>query len=344
MRRVVLLAVLVLAAAGVLLGVVAYRVLTPYKGYAAGQQFVDIPAGSSPRAIGDRLVRSGVVRDRIAFRVALRLSARDRALKAGEYRFDRATSALAVVDKLARGDVYLQPLTIREGLTIAEMAKLFAVKGFGSARDFLEAASDPTAIRDLDPRAPDLEGYLFPDTYNLPRRVDARELVHQMVGRFKTVFDERLRQRVTGNGQTVRELVTLASLVEKETGQEHERSLVAAVFANRLEKGIGLYSDPTIIYALTKTGRYKGNLSRADLQLDSPYNTYKYPGLPPGPIAAPGRASLHAALQPASVDYLYFVSRNDGSHVFAHTLDEHNKNVQEYQVRYFRGRRATGKK
>lgn len=342
MRRLLLLTVLAVGAVGVLLGVIGYRVLSPYKGYAADEQFVDIPAGSSPRAIGDRLVESGVVRDPIAFRIAVRLSARDRALKAGEYRFDRPASALAVVDKLARGDVYLRPLTMPEGLTMGEMAELFEAKGFGSARDFLRAASDPAPIHDLDPSAPDLEGYLFPDTYNLPRRVEAQQLVGQMVERFKAVFDERMRARVTGNGQTVRELVTLASLVEKETGQEHERSLVAAVFVNRLEKGIGLYSDPTIIYALTKSGRYKGNLSRADLRLDSPYNTYKYPGLPPGPIAAPGRASLNAALQPASVDYLYFVSRNDGSHVFAHTLDEHNKNVREYQVRYFRERRSKG--
>ncbi|MPZ19823.1 MAG: endolytic transglycosylase MltG [Luteitalea sp.] len=342
MRRWLLLTLLVFAAVGVLLGVIAYRVVTPYKGYAADEQFVDIRAGSSQRAIGDRLVESGVVRDRIAFRVAVRLGARGRALKAGEYRFGRPASMLEVVDKLARGDVYLRPLTIPEGLTIAEMATLFNAKGFGAEQHFLEAASDPTPIRDLDPDARDLEGYLFPDTYNLPRRVDARELVNQMVGRFKAVFDDRMRARVSGSGQTVRELVTLASMVEKETGQDHERSLVAAVFANRLQKGIGLYSDPTIIYALTKTGRYEGNLSRADLRLDSPYNTYKYPGLPPGPIAAPGRASLTAALEPASVDYLYFVSRNDGSHVFAHTLDEHNKNVREYQVRYFRERRGKG--
>ncbi|MPY88512.1 MAG: endolytic transglycosylase MltG [Luteitalea sp.] len=335
MRRLLLWAVLILAVVGIVGGAIAYRVLTPYKGYQANEQFVDIPAGSAPRAIGNRLVQSGVVRDRVAFEVAWRLGARDRALKAGEYRFDQPLSALAVADKLARGDVYLRPLTFPEGWTMIEMAQLFEEKGFGGKREFLQAAADPVPIHDLDPHAPDLEGYLFPDTYNLPRRVDAPALVGQMVARFRAVFDEAVRAQVAASGHTVRELVTLASLVEKETGQADERSLVAAVFVNRLEMGMGLYSDPTIIYALRKAGRYRGNLSRADLRLDSPYNTYKYPGLPPGPIAAPGRASLGAALEPASVDYLYFVSRNDGSHVFARTLEEHNKNVQEYQVRYF---------
>src|SRR2546422_8520100 len=160
-----------------------------------------------------------------------------------------------------------------------------------------------------------------------------------MVGRFRTAFPETLRQEAQSQGLTTRRVATLASLVEKETGKPEERPLVAAVYRNRHRIGMGMQADPTVIYALQKAGRYDGNIRRADLDFDSPYNTYRYPGLPPGPIASPGQASLEAAADPADADYLYFVSRNDGSHEFARTLDEHNRNVQKYQVRYFREKR-----
>jgi UPF0755 protein len=160
-----------------------------------------------------------------------------------------------------------------------------------------------------------------------------------MVAQFDRALTPEIRRQAAARGLNVRELVTLASLVEKETGKAEERPLVAAVYWNRLQVGMGLQCDPTVIYALERTGRYTGNLTRADLQFDSPYNTYRYAGLPPGPIAAPGQASLEAASQPANVPYLYFVSRNDGSHAFASTLDEHNRNVQEYQIQFFRQRR-----
>jgi peptidoglycan lytic transglycosylase G len=161
-----------------------------------------------------------------------------------------------------------------------------------------------------------------------------------MVAEFEKELAPDLRARATARGLSVRELVTLASIVEKETGTPEERPLVAAVYTNRLRIGMGLQCDPTVIYALERAGRYDGNIRRGDLTIDSPYNTYRYPGLPPGPIAAPGRASLEAAASPASVSYLYFVSRNDGSHVFASTLDEHNRNVRQFQIQYFRDKRA----
>jgi len=245
-----------------------------------------------------------------------------------------------VVDKIARGDVYMSPLTFREGLTMREMAALFEERGFGSAKDFLKAAAREELIRDIDPQAPDLEGYLFPDTYTLPRRTTAAELVDRMVDRFEKALTPEIRAKAAARGLSVRQLVTLAALVEKETAKPEERPLVAAVYANRIKIGMGLQCDPTVIYALERAGRYTGNLTRADLQFDSPYNTYRYAGLPPGPIAAPGQASLEAAAEPADVPYLYFVSRNDGSHVFATTLDEHNRNVHEWQVRYFRERQG----
>ena len=312
------------------------RLIEPYRGYSEPEVFVDIPAGVGPSAIGERLVGAGVVRDRLVFRAAVMVSGRARQLKAGEYRFTDAMHPLDVVDRIARGDVYRRQLTFREGLTLMEMAQVFEERGFGSAEDFRKAAQNASLVKDLDPAAPDLEGYLFPETYALARGTSAAELVTQMVDGFKNVLTNDVRSAASAGGLSVRQLVTLASLVEKETGTPDERPLVAAVYANRLKIGMGMQADPTVIYALQKAGKYNGNLRREDLQLDSPYNTYRYAGLPPGPIASPGRASIVASAKPAAVDYLYFVSKNDGTHVFASTLAEHNKNVFEWQVLYFR--------
>jgi len=311
----------------------------PYKGYADSEQFVEIPPGSGTAAIARRLADAGVVTDVNTFRLALWVTGQGRRLQAGEYRFDHPLSARQVAEKIGRGEVYVHPITFREGLTIKQMAELYESKGFGPAKDFVDAAKNAALVQAIDPAAKDLEGYLFPDTYALPRHATADQLVARMVASFTKALTPDLIEKAATNGQSVRQLVTLASIVEKETGKAEERPMVAAVYANRLKIGMGLQCDPTVIYALERAGRFNGNLTREDLQFDSPYNTYRYAGLPPGPIAAPGRASLEAAADPASVPYLYFVSRNDGSHAFASTLDEHNRNVQEYQVKYFRDRR-----
>jgi UPF0755 protein len=230
-------------------------------------------------------------------------------------------------------------VTFPEGLTALEMSKIFESHRLGPASAFVDAARQPAAIHDVDPAARDLEGYLFPETYAIPRKIDASKLVTQMVSAFERALTPQMREAAAARQLTVRQLVTLASIVEKETAKAEERPLVAAVYVNRLRLGMPLQCDPTVIYALTRAGRYDGNLHKVDLSYDSPYNTYRYPGLPPGPIASPGRAALEAAAQPADVDYLYFVSRNDGSHEFARTLAEHNRNVLKYQVQYFRGLR-----
>jgi UPF0755 protein len=311
----------------------------PFKGYADAETFVEIVPGSNPQSMGRALSDAGVIENALAFRIAVWLEGAGRRLQAGEYRFDAPMTPRAVVDRIVRGDVFLRPVTFREGLTIRQMAAIFEEKGFGTADEFVAAASKTGPIRELDPRAPDLEGYLFPDTYTLPRRTTADELVAHMVSRFETALTPEARQQAASRGLSVRELVTLASLVEKETAKAEERPLVAAVYANRLKVGMGMQCDPTVIYALERASRYTGNLTRADLQFDSPYNTYRHAGLPPGPIAAPGQASLEAAANPAAVPYLYFVSRNDGTHAFATTLTEHNRNVFEYQIRSFRERR-----
>lgn len=310
----------------------------PYRNYVGPDVFVEIPSGASTDAIGQQLIEAGIVRDWFLFRFAVWRSGRVRGLRAGQYRFDRAMTPEEVVGKLAAGDVYLWPITFPEGLTISDMALLFEQSGFGTAESFRAAAGSPGLIAELDPSARDLEGYLFPDTYALPRHANAAMLVRLMTERFMKAFPESLRREAQSLGLTVRQAVTLASMVEKETGREDERPLVAAVYLNRLRVGMGLQCDPTVIFALRKAGLYNGNLTRENLTFDSPYNTYRYAGLPPGPIAAPGRASLEATVRPADVAYRYFVSRNDGTHVFAATLDAHNRNVRQYQLARSRNR------
>jgi UPF0755 protein len=310
----------------------------PYKGYDGPEQFVEVPAGAGPSAIGRRLAQAGVVRDELSFRTALWRSGQARRLQAGEYRFERPMSAREVIDKLARGDVFLRSITFPEGLTIRQMAEIYHREGFGPAADFVRAARTVSLIRDVDGEAQDLEGYLFPSTYALPRKATAEQLVDRMVTAFRDALAPELVERAATRGLSVRQLVALASLVEKETGKPEERPVIAAVYSNRLKVSMPMQADPTVIYAIERAGRYDGNLTREDLRFDSPYNTYRYPGLPPGPIASPGRASLEAAANPADVPYIFFVSRNDGSHIFSTTLDEHNKNVFEYQVKPFKGK------
>jgi UPF0755 protein len=327
---------LVLLAAGAYAAWLAFGITRPYKGYSEAEKFVEVPQGSGPSSIGKRLLDAGVIQDTLSFRVELARSGSGRKLQAGEYRFDRPMTVRDVVAKLARGDVYLLPITFREGLTIRQMGEIFEAKGFGPAAEFVTAAANARLAASFDPGARDLEGYLFPDTYALPRSATATQLVARMVEGFEKALTPEVRTRAAARGLDVRKLVTLASIVEKETGKAEERPLVAAVYSNRLKIGMGLQCDPTVIFALERAHRYDGNLTRDDLHFDSPYNTYKYAGLPPGPIASPGRASLEAAANPADAPYLYFVSRNDGSHAFASTLEEHNHNVFEYQVKAFR--------
>ncbi|HVT48833.1 MAG TPA: endolytic transglycosylase MltG [Vicinamibacterales bacterium] len=335
-KRLFFLFAFVLVAAGGLAAWTYHRATTPYRGFSDMERFVQIPSGTGVAGIAERLADAGVIPDPITFQVAARLTRADRHLQAGEYRFADAASPLDVLRRVARGDVYTRSVTFREGLTIAEMADVFAGSGLGTADDFVRAAGDGALVADLDPDARTLEGYLFPDTYALARDAGAVGTVHAMLDRFRRAFDAPLRAEAAADELSPRELVTLASLVEKETASPAERPIVAAVYRNRLKRGMPLQCDPTVIYALMQAGRWHGNITRADLQIDSPFNTYRHPGLPPGPIASPGRASLEAAAHPADVPYLYFVSRNDGTHAFATTLAEHSRNVARWQVRYFR--------
>ncbi len=341
MKRALVFLVALAVLAGLGVAATLYRRTSePYKGYAEAEQFVLIEPGSGTRAIGERLIQAGVVRNDATFRAALWRTGRARSLQAGEFRFDRPMTPTEVIGKIARGEVHNRRITFPEGLTVQEMARIYEQQGFGRAAAFVEAAREASLVRDIDPSAGDLEGYLFPETYSMPRDTTAARLVQLMVGRFRQLFTPEMQQAGQAVGLTPRQVVTLASLVEKETAVPAERPIVAGVYLNRLKIGMGMQADPTVIYALQRAGRYDGNLRRDDLSFDSPYNTYRYPGLPPGPIASPGLASLKATVAPAQVDFLYFVSRNDGSHVFARTLAEHNENVRQHQVLYFREQRA----
>lgn len=328
MRRVIVLFVVLLAMAIGGGWALWQGVTAPYRGFAEAEIFVDLPQGSRTVDIARLLADAGVVRDPLTFRLAVRLADADRRLQAGEYRFLEAASPEQIITRLSRGDTYTRALTFPEGLNIRDMAAIFEKSGMGTATEFVTAANATALIADIDPDAGNLEGYLFPSTYALPRRAGAEGVVRAMVKEFR----KALGTEPLPSGMTARELVALASIVEKETAQGSERPVVAGVYANRLRIGMPLQCDPTVIYAMMLNKTWNGNIRKTDLAMDSPYNTYKYAGLPPGPIASPGKGSLDAARHPADVKYLYFVSRNDGTHVFAATLAEHNRNVREFQL------------
>jgi UPF0755 protein len=293
-------------------------------------QSLVVVQGSGVADIGRQLHALGLVRHPEIFRGLVVLRGDTGRLRAGEYELTGRMSLDDVVTKLVKGDVVRRFLTFPEGSDIEEMARLAAARGL-AMEDFVEAARDPAPIRDLDPDATDLEGYLFPDTYEITKRPDpAADVVARMVKRFRAVVTPEL-PRIQQSGMSLRKVVTLASVVELETARPEERPRIAAVFLNRLQKRMPLQTDPTVIFALKKAGSWDGNIRRGDLDIDSPYNTYRYPGLPPGPIASPGRDAILAVLQPAPVRDLYFVSRNDGSHQFSENLDDHNRAVTQYQ-------------
>lgn len=286
-----------------------------------------IPRGAGVRQIGALLAEQGVLQDDIRYLIYLRLTGLGPKLQAGEYRFTPGMTLRQALDKMATGDVLHHFVTIAEGLHLQQIAAVFAQGDWVDANKFLGLARDRAFIRGLGLDVPTLEGYLFPDTYAMVRGVREDELLRQMVQRFQQVWESLPGKSASELNR--HQVLTLASIVEKETGQASERPLIARVFLNRLELGMPLQSDPTVIYGLGAT--FSGNLRRADLQDASPYNTYVIPALPPGPICSPGKAALEAVLQPAMAKALYFVSKNDGSHVFSNTLAEHNRAVRVYQ-------------
>jgi UPF0755 protein len=300
--------------------------------------------GFTTRRIAAELKAAGVIRSQEAF-ILWRYIHRGRSLKAGEYLFDKAANTVEIQKRLRRGDVYFHTVVVPEGYTMFDIARAIQDAGLGSADEFLRVAQSETElVADIDPNARSLEGYLFPETYEFSRMMTMHDMAAAMVKQFRSVASEvGLSSPLTAISEgtpvspSLHEIVTMASIVEKETSVPEERPNVASVYYNRLNKRIALAADPSIIYAELLAGTYQGALHHADMSFSSPYNTYRNAGLPPGPICNPGRSALEAALHPAQTDYYYFVADAQGHHRFARTMEEHNKNVIAYR-KAMRGR------
>jgi UPF0755 protein len=302
----------------------------PYRGF-AGREMVEIPPSTGAPAIADLLVARGVLAHRWPFLARYWMGRHRRRLKAGEYLFDRPSRPLDVYRKLVSGDVYLYSVVIPEGSDRFDIARILAERVAIEPANFMRRTEQTSPIHDLDPEAPTLEGYLFPDTYRFPRGVTADTVIATMLARFRHMMQTRFRDEIGSGTGNLRHVVTLASLVEKETPDPAERPVVAGVFTRRLQEGMLLQCDPTVIYAARLADRPVGTIRASDLNFDSAFNTYRRAGLPPGPIANPGEISLRAAFHPAAGDALYFVSNNHGGHVFSRTLAEHQHNVALYK-------------
>jgi UPF0755 protein len=314
---------------------------SPYKGYPEAARRVEVRKGQRTALILRQLQAAGVLRDEYVPLIYMKLLRSGDSLKAGLYEFNRPLSPVQVIEKLVRGDVVLKTVTIREGLDRFTVGRLFVAEGFGRQADWRKLTGDAELIRDIAPKAESLEGYLFPDTYKFNPGTAPRAIVQAMVQNFRKNFGSEMGYITTG--LDLHQTVTLASIVESEARLPPERPIVASVYLNRLHKHMLLDADPTVIYALKLAGRWNGNIRKPDLQIDSAYNTYRFTGLPPGPIANPGLASLRAAAAPAPTPFLYFVARHDGSHAFSSNIEEHNRNVELYQRQWFRDQRAAAR-
>jgi UPF0755 protein len=305
---------------------VTYQLKQPQGGNFPEERVIEIPKGTGSREIARLLAEKGVVSSRWLFLTARALRMRT-TLQAGEYAFSKPASIWEIFDRIARGDVRLYELRIPEGSNLFDIAEAVEALGMGTKEAFRVAASDPALIRDLDPEATSLEGYLFPSTYRLSRRTTPARITRLMTDQFRNVWKK------LGTPGKPREIVTLASLVEKETGIDEERPMVAGVYKNRLTRGIKLECDPTTIYAAILENRYRGKIYRSDLDNRHPYNTYQHEGLPPGPIANPGEASLRAAIAPAETENIFFVAKPDhsGGHIFSANIHEHSIAVAAYR-------------
>ncbi|MFQ5894756.1 MAG: endolytic transglycosylase MltG [Nitrospinota bacterium] len=303
---------------------------------------VEIPPGSSLRRISLLLAREGVIARPFLFRLLTRVEGQDRVLKAGEYELGPHLSPRQVLRKLARGEVIQHPVTIPEGSSLFEVARLVEGRHLLPPGRLLPLAMDPAVAKSLGVEASSLEGYLFPETYFFPKGMSARKVLRTMVEATRKVLTPEIRRRAEALGLGVHGALTLASIIEKETDLAEERPLVSAVFHNRLQRGMPLQGDPTVIYALKLAGRYRGKLGRGELAFDSPYNTYRHKGLPPGPIANSGLDSLRAALYPAPVPYLYFVAKEGGGHHFSRTIEEHRRAIARERRRASRTRERGG--
>jgi UPF0755 protein len=290
-------------------------------------QVITIPEGMSLKEVAGSLESKGIITNKTVFILWTRLMGNSRQIKAGEYRLSSDMEPIRIMEILTRGIIITYPVIIPEGLSIEQIGDILAANDLVDKTRFISLAHEPDILQKYGISGPSLEGYLYPDTYQFGRGLSPALIIDVMVKRFWEIM-EPYRKRIEALGMTVEEVVTLASIVEKETGRSEEMPVIAGVFLNRLRKGMRLDSDPTVIYGMND---FAGNLTRKDLLESTPYNTYVIRGLPPGPIANPGLASIKAVLYPAETDYLYFVSKNDGTHYFSRTIEEHNRAVRIYQ-------------
>jgi len=310
-------------------GVEAWRVISPTDTLSAGPRIVEIPAHEGVMGIARRLREADVVRSPEAFVALSVLRGSARALRAGEYEFPRETTTLGALRLLESGKVLLHLVLHPEGATVAELARALEQQRLARAADVTRVASDPAFLRSLGVEATSLEGYLFPDTYHFARGLTPEQILTRMVQRLRAKLTPDMLTRARERRLDIHQLLTLASIIEREAAVQEERPLISAVFWNRLEIGMPLQADPTVQYAV---GKERRALTRADLATDHPYNTYVRPGLPPGPIASPGVSAIEAALDPAPVKYLYFVASDDHRHHFSTTIGEHNAAVARYRL------------
>jgi UPF0755 protein len=311
-----------------LLGVLVFSESNRPLGSPRPVQIVTIPPGTAFTKVAHLLKAKGLLGPEWFFQMLGRVQQLDRKIIPGEYELHPGMRPTELLAKLVEGDVYQHSVTIPEGYNVVQIAEMLHQKGLADKHEILRLNRDSAFITSVNVMAPTLEGYLFPDTYRFARYMPPEFILRTFINRFHEMVTPELHAQAKAMGMTLQEVLTLASVVEKETGLASERSLVSGVFHNRLKKNIPLQSDPTVIYALEY---FDGNIRKEDLSVNSPYNTYRVRGLPPGPIANPGLAAIQAALYPTPSDFVYFVSRNDGSHKFSATLAEHNKAVDKYQ-------------
>ena len=323
------LIIIVCAAAGLIFELRIYAD-TPANVSTAQNAIFNVRPGQTLRATADNLQQANLVKSSWKFILIARIKGLEKHLKAGEYLLSAAMPPRQILEIMVKGAVNLHKLTVPEGYSIPQIAVLVENAKFGSKIDFIKTATDTVLANKNGIQAATFEGYLFPDTYFFPREVSMEQIVSTMVARFWTVFTDEWKGRAKDLGFTVHQIVTLASIIEKETGAAFERPIISSVFHNRLKKKMRLESDPTVIYGIEN---FDGNLTRNHLGTHTPYNTYKINGLPAGPIANPGRDSLEAALYPENSVFIYFVSKKDKTHYFSTNLKEHNQAVRKYQLK-----------
>ncbi|MFN2387951.1 MAG: endolytic transglycosylase MltG [Thermoanaerobaculia bacterium] len=322
-RRILRLLLLVLLLALVVVAYLSYRLEHPAGRENADEVTVVFETGTPTSQIFRRLEKEGVVEDARLVEIYYRVHRRATLLQAGEYRFTRPMAIDDVINRMGRGDVVKHVIVVPEGLTAEETFELFWKRGIGGPEAFRAAMRSTELLPGVTTGTSDLEGFLFPETYVVTRSTSAGQIVDQMVAQFRKNFSPEMRDQAQELGMTVRQAVTLASIVEKESGLPQEGRLIAGVYVNRLRHGMRLQADPTIVYAMKQDGNWRGVLYRSDYAYESPYNTYLHAGLPPGPICNPGRNALRAAVTPARTDYLYFVADQNGQHTFSRTYEEH---------------------